>query len=208
MSPRVTFLYNITVMVLIEQKLQAWTQDKSAIEARVNVYREIRDIPYAIVPELNDAARYAGILNLRRGSCTPKHFLLADMYRRLGMLVLYAVYPFRWDEVWDNIDRAYPDRLRKLSAELPTSHHLACRVDIEGKFVLVDATLDPALERAGLPVNHEWDGFHDTILPVKPCGEEQIYHPSEAYLMLAQYSELQLAFYHELNAWLEAVRQS
>jgi hypothetical protein len=178
------------------------------VQARISIYRGIRDIPYAVIPELNDAERYVDILNLGRGSCTPKHFLLGNMFQRLGMLVLYVVYPYRWDD----FGIYYPPRLRRLAEALPTSYHLACKVDIGGELVLVDATLDSALmnqtlERFGLPVNKEWDGASNTLLPINPCGEEQLYHPSEAYLMQARYDEESLAFYRELNSWFEDIRQ-
>lgn len=189
---------------LLEQRFREWTLGKNSTEARVSIYQRIRDIPYAVIPELDNAARYIDILKLGKGSCTPKHFLLGNMYQRLGMLVLYAVYPFRWDD----FEIYYPPRLRQLAKELPTSYHLACRVEIEGELILVDATLDPALERLGLPVNKEWDGMSHTLLPINPCGEEQLYHPSEAYLMLpAQYNAKSLVFYNELNSWLEDVRR-
>ena len=194
-------------MGLIERRFQEWTQGKSIVGARTSIYQKIRDIPYAVIPELVDAARYAEILKLQRGSCTPKHFLLGNMFQRLGMLVLYAVYPYRWDEGWDEMDFDYPSHLRKMAEEMPISHHLACRVDIDGELVLVDATLDPALARLGLPVNQEWDGVSDTRLPMNPCGQEQLYHPSEASLMRPRHNEKQLAFYHELNSLLEKVRR-
>lgn len=187
---------------IIEETFREWTRGRGTEEARINIYQRIRDIPYAVVPELIDPERYVQILMLNKGSCTPKHFLLCDMYQRLGMLVLYVIYPFRWDEV--EID--YPPSLRKLAKAVPTSYHLACRVDIEGKLVLVDATLDQALERLGLPVNKEWDGRSDTLLPVKPSGEELLYHPSEASRMQVPLDEKSLAFYRELNLWLEEVR--
>ncbi len=191
---------------LIEQRFNEWSQGKKSTEAMISIYERIRDIHYAVIPELVDAKRYVEILKLGKGSCTPKHFLLCNMYQRLGMLVLYAVYPFRWDNIEDlKID--YPPQLRKLAEELPTSYHLACKVDIDGELVLVDATLDPALERLGLPVNKEWDGISNTLLPINPCGEEQLYHPSEANLLQAQYDEKSLAFYNELNSWLEKVRR-
>ncbi len=187
---------------VIEEKFREWTEGKNAAEARVSIFERIRDIPYATIPELADSKRYVEILNLGKGSCTPKHFLLCDMYQRLGMQVLYVVYPFRWDEV--EID--YPPPLMSLARELPTSHHLACKVDIDGELILVDATVDPGLKKLGLHVNEEWDGVSNTVLPINPCGEEQIYHPSEASLMPAQYDEKSLAFYGELNRWLEVVR--
>ena len=193
---------------IVDQKFREWTKGKDAVQARVSIYQRIRDIPYDVIPELNDAERYVEILKLGRGSCTPKHFLLGNMYQRLGLLVLYVVYPFRWD----NFGIYYPPRLRRLAEELPTSHHLACKVDIDGELVLVDATLDSALtnqalKRFGLTVNKEWDGVSNTLLPMNPCGEEQLYHPSEAYLMQPRYDEKQLAFYRGLNSWFEDIRR-
>ena len=191
---------------VIEDKFREWTKGKNAVEAKVNIYERIRDIPYAAIPEIADSKRYVEILNLGKGSCTPKHLLLGDMYQRLGMQVLYVVYPFRWDNIEDlKID--YPSQLRKLAEELPTSYHLACKVDIDGEFVLVDATLDPALERLGLPVNKEWDGISNTVLPINPCGEEQLYHPSEAGFIQSQTDGESRAFYDELNLWLDKARK-
>lgn len=194
---------SIAMAELIEERFREWTQGKDAAGARVSIYERIRDIPYAVIPELNDAERYAKILRLGKGSCTPKHFLLCNMYQRLGMMVLYIVYPFRWDEV----EIEYPPRLNRLAQAMSTSYHLACKVDIGGELVLVDATLDPVLKRLGLPVNTQWDGTSNTVLPINPCGEEQLYHPSEAHLMQPRLDEESLAFYDELNSWLEEVRR-
>ena len=124
---------------LIDDKFSEWTDRKNDLQARVAIFEKIRDIPYATIPELVDSTRYIEIFKIGKGSCTPKHLLLCNMYRMLGLSVLYVVYPFRWDEV----EIEYPHRLLKLARELPTSHHLACKVEIDGKLVLVDATLDP-----------------------------------------------------------------
>ncbi len=188
-----------------DMTLALWTQGKTPVQARLSVYQHIRDIPYAVIPELNDTERYLEILRYGKGSCMPKHLLLGNMYERLGMFVLYAVFPFRWDQAM--VD--YPPHLRKLAEELPTSYHIACRVDIDGELVLVDATLDLSLEKLGLPVNKAWDGTSSTILPINPCGEEQLYHPAEKSLRQTHYyDEKSLKFYHELNLWLDEVRQS
>lgn len=192
---------------VLEEKFREWTQGKNAVEARVSIYRSIRDIPYAIIPHLNHAERYVEILTLGKGSCTPKHFLLGNMFQRLGMLVLYAVYPYRWGD-WDPAEIEFAARLWKLAQEQPLSYHLACKVEIEGKLVLVDATLDSGLKKAGLPVNTDWDGINDTQLPVNPCGEEQLYHPSEAHLMQPRYyDEKALLFHNELNRCFQEARR-
>jgi len=189
---------------ILDEKFAQWTEGDNPTQARLSIYRRVRDIPYAVIPELHDAEKYVEILKYGKGSCMPKHFLLCNMYQRLGLLVLYAVFPFRWDEV--KID--YPPYLRKLAKEVPRNYHLACRVDIDGELVLVDATLDPALEKLGLPVNQTWDGVSNTLLPINPCGEEQLYHPSEAYLaQVSYYDKKSIEFYNELNRWLEEARR-
>ena len=143
------------------------------------------------------------MLELNRGSCTPKHFLLCTMFQKLGLPVLYVVYRYRWDE----FEELYSLKLRKLAKAMPLGNHLACRVDMEGKLVLVDATLDPALAIVGLPVNKAWDGVSDTLLPVQPLGEEQVYHPSEADLIEAQeLTDVTRTFYNGLNAWMQLLR--
>jgi hypothetical protein len=188
---------------IVEEQFKQWVRGKSEVEARVIIFERIRDIPYAVIPELNDSERYPDILRVRKGSCLPKHLLLCNMYQRLGLTVLYAVYPFRWDEL--EID--YPPKLRRLAKAMPPSHHLACKVDIDGRLVLVDATLDPPLERLGLPVNKKWDGKSDTLLPIKSGDGEEIYHPSEAYGLRSQPDEKALIFYNELNLLLDKVRR-
>jgi hypothetical protein len=189
---------------IVLAKFNQWTQGKNSLEARVGIYNNIRDLPYAIIPELVDSEKYIKIFAAGKGSCSPKHFLLCEMYQKLGMTVLYACYPFRWDEV--EVD--YPPILRRLAGALPTSYHVACKVEIGGKLVLVDATLDPAMERLGLPVNKDWNGVSDTLLPIVPCGEEQLYHPSEASHINVRLDDTSLAFYKELNLWLAKVRRS
>ena len=188
---------------IIESKFREWTQGRNPKEARIAIFKEIRDIPYAVLPELNDPSKYVKMLELNKGSCTPKHFLLCDMFQRLGLLVLYVVYQYRWDE----FENLYPPELKQQAKEMPLGNHLACKVDIEGKLVLVDATLDTALAIVGLPVNKGWDGLSDTLLPINPCSEEQLYHPSEANLIQIQQSnDMTRAFYNRLNLWMELLR--
>jgi hypothetical protein len=187
---------------IVEQKFRDWTSGKDALEARRNIYRKIRDIPYAVIPGLISVDRYHDILRLEKGSCTPKHLLLACMYQELGIMILHSVYTFRWADI--EID--YPPSLKRRAELLPVSHHLACRAEIEGKLALIDATMDLPLKALGLPVNEHWDGKSDMMLPFEPVGEEQLYHPLEAGSIEVSADEVHLAFYDELNKWLEKVR--
>lgn len=85
------------------------------------------------------------------------------MFRNMDLTVIYATFPF----LWNDPDLHYPPQLRKLAATLPVAHHLACRVQIRGRWVLVDATWDLPLAKAGFPVNGHWDGYSATKCAVK-----------------------------------------
>ena len=187
-----------------DEKFKEWTLDKGHVESRIAVFEGIRDIPYAVIPGINSSLHYARMLAVGRGSCTPKHFLLRDMYEKLGLPVLYVVYPFRWRDL--NVE--YPAYLRKLAQSVPVSHHLACKVEIGGKLVLVDATVDSPLKALGLPVNENWNGYDGMVLPVTPVGEEQVYHPAEVRDYEATYDEASLEFFDRMNAWLDRVRSA
>jgi hypothetical protein len=58
--------------------------------------------------------------------------------------------------------------LRKQAVRLLIAYHLACRVQIGCRWILVDATWDCPLGRAGFPVNDHWDGYSETRCAVKP----------------------------------------
>ena len=193
-------------MNIVDEKFKDWTKGLTPIQARINVFNKIRDIPYAVVAEIMDYRGYKNILKVGQGSCSPKHFLLCEMYQRLGLPVLYVVYPHRWDEIAE-IMGEYSIRLKDMAQALPVSHHLACKVEINDRLVLVDATFDLPLQKAGFKVNANWDGLSDTLLPVTPCGEEEWYHPSEARLMKTSLSEQFRAFYPELNTFLDQMRR-
>jgi transglutaminase-like putative cysteine protease len=180
-------------------------------EARIAVFKRIRDIPYAIVPAMRDpAVGPCMMLKENRGSCNPKHVLLADEFRKLGLEVRYANYAFYWDDPAVK----YPPELRALTKKLPAGNHLAVKALIEGKWVLVDATWDLPLKKAGFPVNEGWDGVSDTRNAVTPINEvlnetieERVKYDTA---LRSKYTDGQKAAYAEfmdkLNKWLEELR--
>ena len=153
-----------TVM-LVDKKFREWTAGHKGKNVVISVFEHIRDIPYSLeVPMTDPDTAPEQILLLGKGYCGPKHYLMAEMYRRLGYEVVYATFPF----LWNDPDLLYPPALRQLATGLPVAHHLACRVRIDDRWVLVDATWDPPLVWGGFPVNEHWDGRADTICAVKP----------------------------------------
>jgi transglutaminase-like putative cysteine protease len=150
---------------LVDEKFGEWTVGLHGKEGIISVFEHIRDIPYSLEVSMTDPdTAPEQILSLGKGYCGPKHYLLAEMFRRLGYEVVYATFPF----VWNDPDLLYPPELRELATGLPVAHHLACRVRINNRWVLVDATWDLPLARRGFPVNEHWDGLVDTRCAVKP----------------------------------------
>jgi hypothetical protein len=150
---------------LVNRKFAAWTEGLDPLESRISIFGHIRDIPYSLaVPHTDPVTAMDQLLVLGRGSCGPKHYLLAEMYRRLRLDIVYATFAFSWNDP----GLRYPPALRALAAHIPVTHHLACRVHIGGRWVLVDATWDPPLARGGFPVNEHWDGISDTKCAVRP----------------------------------------
>jgi len=199
-------------MGIVEDTFTEWTKGLSAEESRVRIFEKIRDIPYYIDPAHFDFEKGpTGTLEDNRGSCTPKHYIMGVMYGKLGLTVEYCTYGFHWKD--QKLD--YSKEVMAMAKKLPVAYHLACRVFIEGKWILVDATWDPSLAFAGFPVNIDWDGKSDTTLAVTPtedhsCGD---IHKRESTFSekLSAYSlgeKLELSrFTIALNRWLEDMRE-
>lgn len=198
-------------MGIVEQKFQEWTRELTPLESRIIIFNNVRDIPYIIDPTLWDLeAGPVKMLQIGKGSCTPKHYLMGSLFQDLGLKVKFCTYPFKWKE----LDIEYPSEIKILAEKLPIAYHLACKVLIKNKWVLVDATWDTGLRGIGFPVNDVWDGESDTVLAVKSDEEFDYDDARERDIVfkadMSVYSlpeKLQLSrFSIALNKWLETVR--
>ncbi len=157
--------YARSLSPIVLSAFHEWTHGLDTRESMISIFSHIRDIPYSlVVPVTNAKTPQEQILMAGKGSCGAKHYLLAEMFRTLNLSVVYATFPF----IWNDPDLHYSPQLRKLAATLPIVHHLACRVQIGCSWVLVDATWDSPLAKAGFPVNGNWDGYSETKCAVKP----------------------------------------
>lgn len=197
----------------ITEKFALWVKGLSAKEARISVFNHIRDIPYYLVPQIADPCAWAeSILKLNKGSCSPKHYLLGIFFTRLGIPVKYVTYPFKWGKQ----PIQYPPELMELARGSPIGYHVACKARLNDKWVLVDATWDRALKKAGFSVNDPWDGLSDTLNAVVPF--EEVIHESlearlefvtEKRLLYTEEEKLTYArFIEKFNLWLESVRKN
>jgi len=195
----------------IIERFEAWTKGLNPREARISIFTHIRDIPYYLVPQIDDPRRWAGsILKNNKGSCSPKHYLLGLLFEKLGIKISYVTYPFRWS----GQGIKYPPELKKLAAGSPIGYHVACKAYLKNRWVLVDATWDTALKKRGFPINDGWDGVSDTLNAVIPleelvhktlderltyvAGKKALWTPEER----ASYAK----FIEEFNRWAETLR--
>lgn len=196
---------------IITQKYKEWTEGSDPVRGRISIFEHIRDIPYAVVAELRDPhTGPSRMLEINRGSCVPKHFLMAKAFALHNIPVKYASYLFSWDDP----SVKYPNELRVLAQKMPVSAHLAIKANIDGKWVLLDATWDPKLAKLGFPVNDNWDGMSETVNAVKPLSEVlhediagRVKYSSD---LKTSYSKEEIAVYDEfakkLNTWLDKAR--
>lgn len=198
---------------IIAERFKQWTENLNPQEARISIFEHIRDIPYAIIPELREPnLGPKKMLELNRGSCQPKHYLLGIFFSKLNIPVKYATYPFSWTD----LAVKYPQVLKAIAGKLPQVFHLACEACIEGKWVLVDATWDVALKKAGFPVNEHWNGVDNTLNAVIPqmeilhenARERWLYETQKRSLFSSKEITLYTEFIENLNRWLEEVRKS
>jgi hypothetical protein len=108
----------------------------------------------------------------------------------------------------------YPEEIQKLASLLPPGHHLACKALIKDRWIIVDATWDLPLQKAGFPVEGAWDGIHDTKIAVNALDEIDHETLKERLEFLSEqkktWSERDISCYAEFiqkfNHWLEQLR--
>jgi len=156
---------------LVNDAFAEWTEGLDTRQSMISVFSHIRDIPYSLrISPSNPETSPELLLAAGKGSCGPKHYLLAEMFRKLNLHVVYATIPF----LWNDPDLHYPPELRKLAKRLPVAYHLACRVQVGCRWILIDATWDRPLAKAGFPVNDHWDGYSEMRWAVKLLNSDAL----------------------------------
>ena len=101
-----------------------------------------------------------------RGTCSGKHYLLADIFRELGLeaRVIMCTHRFTADNT-----RHFPAELRALVAEGPVPDvHTYLRVKTAAGWAVVDATWPGSAGPLGMPVNREFTPDSDMTIACDP----------------------------------------
>lgn len=189
---------------IIRQLAVDLTKGCDALKSRIALFERVREIPY-IYPASRDPLE---VLQRSQGSCSGKHYLLAEMFRAIGCKVRHMICTHQFNES----PIAFPEHMQALlrKSEIVDLHD-CLQLAIDGNWVEIDATWQSALREYGFPVNDEWDGRSSQILSVT-AEEVRIVETDPAKVkeeMLCHLSprqrSLRKQFLEALSAWIQEI---
>ena len=149
----------------IRAAYEEWTQGRDAVAARIALFERVRDLAYQY-PASRDPKE---VLQRGGGSCSGKHYLLGELFRRQGLPVRHMLCTHRFNDSPLPFPGHMQDLLRK--NEILDVHDYL-QISVDGEWIDVDATWPLALRDFGLPATDDWDGKSPMVLSVIP--DEQV----------------------------------
>lgn len=146
---------------IIRETFDAWTQGCTALQSRIRLFENVRDIPYCY-PASRDPS---DVLKDRRSSCSGKHYLLGELFRLLGLRVRHLLCTHRFNESALVFPAPMQEMLRKNEI---VDFHDYLQIAVDDDWIDIDATWERGLREFGFPVNDEWDGKSPMLLSVVP----------------------------------------
>ena len=122
----------------------------------------VRDMPYRRA----SSRRPEAIVEEWQGTCSGKHYLLADVFRELGLETAVVMVTHRFTT--ENTGH-FPPELRALVAESPVPDvHTYLRLSTPDGPAVVDATWPSSAAPLGMPVNREFTPGSDMTIACDP----------------------------------------
>ncbi|MBP7114166.1 MAG: hypothetical protein KBA40_01800 [Candidatus Peribacteraceae bacterium] len=127
-------------------------------EARLEAFHRVRDIAYGDIGSRNPF----DVLAANKGTCSGKHALLRKLLESMDYKVQpwFATHDFSKFPV-----KEWPAELLPYASKILTDYHDFLKVNVDRKWVTVDAIFDTDMGELGFPVT-EWDGESDVPLPI------------------------------------------
>jgi hypothetical protein len=190
----------------IRAALEEWTRGRDPLAARIALFERVRDIPYRYPTSRHPVE----VLRLGFGSCSGKHYLLGELFRRSKVPVRHMVCTHRFNES----PLPFPDEMQGLlrKNEIIDLHDYL-QISVDGQWVDVDATWELGLREFGFPVTDDWDGRSSMVLTVIPDEHERIEGDPEKAKeeMLSRLTprqrSLRKQFLEALSRWVEEIAQ-
>lgn len=166
----------------------------------ISIFEYVRDIPYGDIGSRNPD----DILEKNMGTCSGKHALLKKLYSEAGIKCKDYIAMHKFID----LPIEYPKNLKEiLSKNNIIDPHNFIKINVNNRWVTVDATWDMPLKKLGFPVNINWDGKSDMDICVKAFRTNEVKDPN-------RYKEEELSkldkktqknrkiFLKELSMWL------
>lgn len=149
----------------IRSAFEDWTRGRDPVAARIALFERVRDLSYAYPASRNPLE----VLQRAAGSCSGKHYLLGELFRRQGLNVRHVLCTHRFNDS----PLPFPDHMNDLlrKNEILDVHDYL-QISVDGEWIDIDATWPLGLRDFGLPATDDWDGKSSMMLSVIP--DEQI----------------------------------
>lgn len=157
----------------------------------VDLFEKVQKVPYYLLKHRDSE----NLFSLDKGCCAEKAIWLGNKFKHLGLRIRYYLIGFQWE------DLPIPDDILDLKGE-GLGYHLAMKTEIDGNWVWVDPTWDPALGKLGFPITEDWGGRSNTLLAVKPLKVEE-FDPGDP-----SNTDLSEKFMRAVNEYFENARQT
>ena len=152
---------------LIRAAYDEWTRGRDPQAARVALFEHVRDLHFHYPASRNPL----DVLREGSGSCSGKHYLLGELFRRQGLQVRNMLCKHRFNDS----PLPFPEHMQELldKNEILDMHDYL-QVCVDGEWIDVDATWPLALRDFGLPATDDWDGKSPMVLTVIPDDQVQV----------------------------------
>ncbi|WP_136620790.1 MULTISPECIES: transglutaminase domain-containing protein [Mesorhizobium] len=184
----------------IAEQLQVGLTDR---DRRIAAFKIVQEVPYKLTAWTGNPD---SLFAIDRGDCRHKSAALIQLMRAWKVDARPVQVPFNW------ADLPIPQSVLQPLAET-RGFHDTVEVDVDGKMILVDATWDLALGKAGFPVLANWNGVDPTpaITPRAKVilREGDIKAGTDLYAYFGfKWPERKrtLAFNRAFNAWTDELR--
>ena len=163
----------------------------------VGLFKRVQNIPYFLFRH-RDSKK---LFSLNKGGCAEKAIWLGNKLKEMDIPVKYYLIEFKWEELpipkeIIKLGKKGPIKLRKKGP----AHHLVLKAKVNNKWLWLDPTWDPGLEKGGFPVTKNWNGKTNTKLAVRPVKIEE-FEPNDP-------SDIELTeFTRALNKYLDNMRK-
>jgi len=197
--------------------LKAWGIDELPLDQQViQVFEHVRDIPFGRMGSRDPQHVYEG----NKGTCSGKNFLLKALYEGLGLETEDMICLQRWKDLTWFPDDTYGivdlpnDLMHMLERFEIVDFHNYVAVRREGRWVVVDTTIDLPLTNVGFYTTEHWDGISSMCLcfvgtdKVWHCGHRGAEKKAELTSMLPQaMQDARNHFLERLTAWIDTLRE-